>query len=126
MEKIENNYAFLSKKKSLTLIILILFGILSFSFFDANKIYPNLKLIGNITLIIFFILVFLFSDLRIQVINYLISSYFEAKKVVWPEKNEVFKITISVFLFVIFMGFFLWIVDTSLGWLVYDIILGWR
>jgi preprotein translocase subunit SecE len=126
MEKIENNYSFLSKKVSLTLVIFMLFGILSFSFFDANKLYPNLQLIGTVIFIILFILVFLFSDLRLHVIDYLMSSYFEAKKVVWPEKNEVFKITMSVFLFVVFMGIFLWIVDTSLGWFVYDIILDWR
>ncbi|MFM2343967.1 MAG: hypothetical protein RLZZ210_576 [Pseudomonadota bacterium] len=126
MEKIDSSYAFLSKKVSLVIIIFMLLCILSFSFFDANKIYPNFHLIctSAFTLIIF--LVILFSELRLYISDYLVSSYYETKKVVWPEKNEVFKITMSVFLFVICMGLFLWIVDVSLGWFIYDIILGWR
>ncbi len=126
MEKLENEISFFSKKTSLSLIMLMLFGVLSFSFFDINKIYPNSRLIATLSLVILALLVFLFSDLRVYIVNYFYSSYNEAKKVVWPEKNEVFKITISVFLFVLCMGIFLWIIDASLGWFIYDIILGWR
>jgi preprotein translocase subunit SecE len=50
----------------------------------------------------------------------------ETKRVVWPEKKETWMITAYVFAFVLVMAIFLWAVDKSLEWLLYDLILGWK
>ena len=50
----------------------------------------------------------------------------EAKKVVWPSRKETLQTTGLVFAFVVIMAFFLWVVDKSLEWVLYDLILGWR
>jgi preprotein translocase subunit SecE len=50
----------------------------------------------------------------------------ETKRVVWPEKKETWMITAYVFAFVLVMALFLWAVDKSLEWLLYDLILGWK
>ena len=50
----------------------------------------------------------------------------EAKKVVWPTQKETLQTTGLVFAFVIIMAAFLWLTDTGLEWVLYDLILGWR
>lgn len=42
----------------------------------------------------------------------------EARKVVWPTRKETVQMTGVVILFVIIMALFLWLVDSSLFWLV--------
>lgn len=53
-------------------------------------------------------------------------SWREAKKVVWPARNEAMQMTLYVFGFVFVMALFLWLTDKTLEWLLYDLILGWR
>jgi len=50
----------------------------------------------------------------------------ETKRVIWPEKKETWMVTAYVFAFVLVMAIFLWAVDKSLEWLLYDLILGWK
>ena len=53
-------------------------------------------------------------------------SWREAKKVVWPARNEAIQMTLYVFGFVVVMALFLWMTDKTLEWLFYDVVLGWR
>jgi preprotein translocase subunit SecE len=53
-------------------------------------------------------------------------STIEAKKVVWPTRKETLQMTGLVFAFIVIMALFLWIVDKSLEWAMYDLILKWR
>ena len=48
----------------------------------------------------------------------------EAKKVVWPTRKEATQLTGVVFLFVLVLALFMWLVDSGLSWLFYDLILG--
>lgn len=50
----------------------------------------------------------------------------EAKKVVWPTRKEAIQMTAYVFGFVVIMALFLWLVDKSLEWVFFDLILQWR
>ena len=50
----------------------------------------------------------------------------ETRRVVWPEKKETWMVTAYVFAFVAVMAIFLWVVDKSLEWVLYDLILGWK
>lgn len=49
----------------------------------------------------------------------------EVKKVVWPTRKETMQMTGYVFAFVFAMGFFLWLTDKTLEWVLYDLVLGW-
>jgi preprotein translocase subunit SecE len=53
-------------------------------------------------------------------------SWSETKRVVWPERKETWMVTAYVFAFVVVMALFLWVVDKSLEWVLYDLILGWK
>ncbi len=48
----------------------------------------------------------------------------EAKKVVWPTRKETIQLTAVVFAFVLLLALFLWVVDSTLSWLFYDVLLG--
>ena len=50
----------------------------------------------------------------------------EAKKVVWPTRQESLRITAVVVGFVLIMALFLWGADKVLEVLLYDVILGWK
>lgn len=53
-------------------------------------------------------------------------SWAETMRVVWPTRKETMQTTMIVFAFVAIMAFFLWLVDKSLEWVLYDLILGWK
>ncbi len=42
------------------------------------------------------------------------------------ERKETWMVTAYVFAFVVVMALFLWVVDKSLEWVLYDLILGWK
>jgi preprotein translocase subunit SecE len=50
----------------------------------------------------------------------------ETRRVVWPTRKETTQVTLIVFAFVIATAIFLWLVDKSLEWVLYDLILGWK
>lgn len=53
-------------------------------------------------------------------------SWSETRRVVWPERKETTQVTLIVFAFVLAMALFLWLVDKSLEWALYDLVLGWK
>jgi len=46
----------------------------------------------------------------------------ETRKVTWPERKETMQATLMVFVMVLFIAFFLWLIDSSLIWLVQKVI----
>jgi len=49
----------------------------------------------------------------------------ESKRVVWPTRKEAVQMTGIVFGFVLIMAIYLLVVDKTLEWVFYDLILGW-
>ena len=70
--------------------------------------------------------VFLVAEPGKQFIGYARESVREAKKVVWPTRQESLQMTGYVFAFVVVMALMLWLTDKTLEWLLYSVILGWR
>ena len=67
---------------------------------------------------------FLLSPKGLQLHGYVRDSWKELGKVVWPTRKEATQFTWIVFLFVIILALFLWLIDSSLSWLFYSVILG--
>ncbi|UXY16545.1 preprotein translocase subunit SecE [Chitiniphilus purpureus] len=65
-----------------------------------------------------------FSQPGRSFVDYARDSVKEAQKVVWPSKKETWQMTGIVFLFVGVLALFMWLVDTGLAWVFYDLILG--
>ena len=67
---------------------------------------------------------FLISATGLNLHSFFRDSWRELAKVVWPTRKETMQFTWIVFLFVIILSLFLWLIDSSLNWLLYSIILG--
>jgi len=55
-----------------------------------------------------------------------LDAYNETRRVVWPTRKESLQVTVVVFGFVLAMAIFLWVVDKTLEWSIFDLILGWK
>ena len=53
-------------------------------------------------------------------------SYEETRRVTWPSRKETLNTTGIVFAFVVIMAILLFIVDKSLEWFLYDLLLRWK
>jgi preprotein translocase subunit SecE len=68
----------------------------------------------------------LFSGPGQRLIAFGRDSWSETRRVVWPTRKETTQVTLVVFGFVVAMAIFLWVVDKSLEWVLYDLLLGWK
>jgi preprotein translocase subunit SecE len=57
-------------------------------------------------------------------VGYAQESVAEGRKVVWPTRKEALQMTGLVFVFVLILALFMWLVDSGLSWLFYDVLLG--
>lgn len=71
-------------------------------------------------------IVFFTSETGKRLIAFGRDSNREVRKVVWPARKTTLQVTGFVFAFTIAIALFLWLSDKMLGWLFYDLILGWR
>jgi preprotein translocase subunit SecE len=53
-------------------------------------------------------------------------AYEETRRVTWPARKETINTTGIVFAFVVIMAIFLFVVDKSVEWLLYDLLLRWK
>jgi len=54
------------------------------------------------------------------------ASLAEVRKVVWPSRKETTQATLVVFAFVVTLAIFMWLVDKTLEWVLYGLLLGWK
>lgn len=105
-------------------VLVIIAGIVAFSVLDDQ---PTVARVGIfIGSVIVAALIAWFSEPGRRSLGYARDSYNEVKRVVWPTRKEATQMTAIVFVFVAVMGLFLWLVDKTLGWVIYGLLLGWR
>ncbi|HUH86799.1 MAG TPA: preprotein translocase subunit SecE [Pusillimonas sp.] len=105
-------------------VLVIIAGIVAFSVLDDKPAVVRVGVfIGSV---IVAAVIAWFSEPGRRSIGYIRDSYNEVKRVVWPTRKEATQMTGIVFVFVAVMGLFLWLVDKTLGWVIYGLLLGWR
>jgi preprotein translocase subunit SecE len=112
------------KAKLALAIAVVLAGISGFYFLEQQPMVVRVAaVLGG--LILGFAVAW-FSEPGRRFIGFARESYTETRRVVWPDRKETLQTTLAVFAFVFTMALFLWIVDKSLEWVLYDLILGWK
>lgn len=102
-------------------LLLVVAGIVGFYMIpEAQNVLRIAAVVGGVLL---GAVVALLSAPGRQFVGYAQASVAEARKVVWPTHQDTTKLTGLVFLFVFILSLFLWIVDSSLSWFFYDILL---
>lgn len=109
------------------LVIAVLFavgGVVAFYWLPAHGAFVQwgALLVG----LVLAALVFLWSNPGRDFIVYVRDSWNELKKVVWPRRKDATQMTGYVFAFSVVMALFLWLADMTVGWVVFDLLLGWR
>ena len=99
-------------------------GVLGFTFLTQQPTLARVGvLIGGLLVAI---VIAWFSQSGKRFLAYARESYEETKRVVWPSRKETVSTTGIVFGFVVIMAIFLFLVDKSLEWILYDTLLSWR
>ena len=105
-------------------VVAALAGVLGFTFLtDQPTLVRVGVLIGGLVVAI---VIAWFSQSGKRFLAYARESYEETKRVVWPSRKETVSTTGIVFGFVVIMAIFLFLVDKSLEWILYDTLLSWR
>jgi preprotein translocase subunit SecE len=104
--------------------LIVLAGVLGFSFLSDQPMLARIGiLLGGIVL---GLAIAWFSLPGKRFIGFARESYEEARRVTWPARKETVNTTGIVFAFVVVMAIFLFIVDKSLEWALYDLLLRWK
>ena len=99
-------------------------GVLGFTFLSEQ---PTVVRVGALLAgLVAGIVIAWFSEPGKRFLAYARESYQETKRVVWPSRKETVTTTGIVFGFVLLMAIFLFVVDKSLEWFLYDLLLRWR
>jgi preprotein translocase subunit SecE len=99
-------------------------GVLGFTFLTEQPMLARVGvLIGGLVVAI---VIAWFSQSGKRFLAYARESYEETKRVVWPSRKETVSTTGIVFGFVVIMAIFLFLIDKSLEWVLYDTLLSWR
>jgi preprotein translocase subunit SecE len=99
-------------------------GVLGFTFLSEQ---PTVVRVGALAAgLVAGIVIAWFSEPGKRFLAYARESYQETKRVVWPSRKETVTTTGIVFGFVLLMAIFLFVVDKSLEWFLYDLLLRWR
>lgn len=61
-----------------------------------------------------------------RLVDFSREAYFETRRVVWPTRKESVQTTVAVFVFVVVMAVLLFLVDKTISWVLYDLLLGWK
>ena len=105
-------------------VVIVLAGVLGFSFLSDQPMLARIGiLLGGI---VFGLATAWFSLPGKRFIGFARESYEEARRVTWPARKETVNTTGIVFAFVVVMAIFLFIVDKSLEWGLYDLLLRWK
>lgn len=106
-------------------VLVIIAGIVGFSYFES-KLPMVARIAIFVASLVLAALIAWSSEPGRRTIAFAHESYNEVKRVIWPTRKEVMQMTGIVFAFVAVMGLFLWILDKSVEWLLFSVLLGWK
>ena len=121
--KVEDVTSGCDRVKLILAILVVVAGVVGFYLLrDQALIFRVLSVIGGLVL---GGLIAWTSTQGRRLLAFLRESWQETRRVVWPTKKETWSVTLYVFLFVVVMAIFLWLVDSGLQFVLYDLVLGW-
>jgi len=108
----------------LVAVAVLLAGVLGFSLLSERTLLVRIGiLIGGLAIAIG---IAWFSQSGKRFLGFAREAYEETRRVSWPSRKETINTTGIVFAFVAIMAIFLFIVDKSLEYVLYDLLLRWK
>ena len=117
-----------NSKLDLALVVLavavLLAGVLGFSLLSERTLLIRIGiLLGGLVIAIG---IAWFSESGKRFLAFARDAYEETRRVTWPARKETINTTGIVFAFVVIMAIFLFLVDKSLEFVLYDLLLRWK
>jgi len=106
-------------------VLVIIAGIVGYSYFES-KLPMVARIAIFVASLVLAALIAWSSETGRRTIAFAQESYNEVKRVTWPTRKETMQMTGIVFAFVVITGLFLWILDRSVEWLLFSVLLGWK
>lgn len=122
--KVETVNSTLDRIKLALAVLIIAAGIVAFSVLDGQPGVVRVSVF--LASVIIAAIIAWSSEPGRRTLAFGRDAYHEVKRVHWPSRKEAMQMTAIVFVFVIVMAIFLWLVDKTLGWVIYGLLLGWR
>lgn len=122
--KVETVNSTLDRIKLALAVLIIAAGIVAFSVLDGQPGVVRVSVF--LASVIIAAIIAWSSEPGRRTLAFGRDAYHEVKRVHWPSRKEAMQMTGIVFVFVIVMAIFLWLVDKTLGWAIYGLLLGWR
>ncbi|MDP9199043.1 MAG: preprotein translocase subunit SecE [Pseudomonadota bacterium] len=106
--------AFMDAFKLVLAVAALVSGVIAYYWFaEQPQVVRVLMVLGG--LVLGLVLMYLSQPGR-ELWDYVQSSRVELRKMVWPTRQETWRTTLVVFLFVMALGVFFWVVDMGLAW----------
>ncbi|MCV2504085.1 MAG: preprotein translocase subunit SecE [Neisseriaceae bacterium] len=124
-QKISNS----DKLKIVLGLIILGLSVWGYYYFKGpNILFPNANsllsyLCPILGVIAFLLIIIYWCSFGKDIINYIKEATVELRKVVWPDRKTATRMTMLVMFFVFILALFMWISDTFIQWILYDIIL---
>ena len=112
----------IDKVKLAAAVLIVVLGLAGFYYFDEQSVLLRAGMV--IVAVIAGLAVALLSAPAQAAWEFAKGARLELRKVVWPTRRETVQGTGMVLLMVILIGIYLWIMDTLLFWVIYDLVLG--
>ena len=112
------------KAKMAVAAVLVVAAVVAFYALSKQDLW--LRVVALVAVMAAAVATFFTSEAGKQLIAYGHDSAKEVRKVVWPTRKEALQMTGYVFAFVFVMALFLWLTDSMLEWVLYDLVLGWK
>ena len=122
--KVETVNSSLDRVKLALAVLIIAAGIVAFSVLDDQP--GVVRVAVFLASVVIAAVIAWYSEPGRRSMAFTRDSYTELKRVHWPSRKETMQMTGIVFAFAIVMAIFLGLVDKTLGWVIYDLLLGWR
>ena len=110
----------------IALAVLLALGGLAFFYMTIGKQPDWLRGVAVVVGLIAGAGIYLTSNSGKRLWQFFRAAYAELLRVVWPSRKETTQMTLVVFGFVVIMSIFLWAVDKTLEFALFDLLLGWR
>jgi preprotein translocase subunit SecE len=95
-------------------VVLVIAGVAAFYWFDTAPTW--LRWVAVVAGLVLGLAVVATSAYGRAVIQFVLDSRVELRKIVWPNQRETMTTTAVVFGFVVIGGLFFWVVDLALAW----------
>ena len=122
--KVETVNSSLDRVKLALAVLIIAAGIVAFSVLDDQPSVVRVAVF--LASVVIAAIIAWYSEPGRRTMAFARDSYTEVKRVHWPSRKETMQMTGIVFAFAVVMAIFLGLVDKTLGWVIYDLLLGWR